>query len=79
MANNRWDFSDILLQQRAGQIMGQAYAGAGQQVGDIFKQHGEQIKQNKLMRGRIDAGLDLAQSIAKNPYATKDQIDHAAH
>lgn len=78
MANNRWDFSDILLQQRAGQIMGQAYAGAGQQVGDIFKQHGEQIKQNKLMRGRIDAGLDLAQSIAKNPYATKDQIDHAA-
>ena len=62
MANNRWDFSDILLQQRAGQIMGQAYAGAGQQAGDVFKQMGEQTKQNSIMEGKVKSSAGFLKS-----------------
>jgi len=62
MANNRWDFSDILLQQKAGQYMGQAYAGLGQQAGDVFKQMGEQTKQNSIMEGKVKSSAGFLKS-----------------
>ena len=62
MANNRWDFSDILLQQRAGQIMGQAYAGLGQQAGGALKEFGEQKKQNQAMKGEVDSAANFFES-----------------
>ena len=62
MANNRWDFSDILLQQRAGQIMGQAYAGLGQQAGTAFKDYAQQKKENQAMKGEVDSAANFFES-----------------
>ena len=51
MANNPWDFSNIILQNQAGNIWGNAMANIGKTAGEDIKKYAEVKHHNAILQG----------------------------
>ena len=72
MANNPWDFSNIILQNQAGNIWGNAMANVGKTAGEDIKKYAEVKKQNQAAEGGIKSTLAFLEAAQKTPGLSDD-------
>ena len=72
MANNPWDFSNIILQNQAGNIWGNAMANIGKTAGEDIKKYAEVKKQNQAAEGGIKSTLAFLEAAQKTPGLSDD-------
>lgn len=74
MAQSPWDFSNIILQNRAGEIMGQSIANLGQQVGQGLTNYYKKQEENKVFSARAKS---IESTIKTHPelFGGKEQAD----
>jgi hypothetical protein len=76
--SNGWDVSNILLQNRSGEILGQSMANLGQQAGSFFEKYGKIKQENQAMEGEIAANtkfFNSAKGMAKDDPDRVAQLD----
>jgi uncharacterized protein (UPF0147 family) len=76
--SNGWDVSNILLQNRSGEILGQGMANLGQQAGSTFEKYGKIKQENQAMEGTIKQQATTLESIFKNISLPQNQRELAA-